>query len=423
MTAPLPEPEHPSPPAPRLPALDALRGIAIVLVLLYHFAPSRLVVSPPARAALSVLQVGWVGVDLFFVLSGFLITGILLDGRGDRQLLPRFYARRALRLLPLYYGTLLVLLVVALVVRRADAASQSSAAFLEHQWWYWLHAANVLAAQHTQWAGESWVQHFWSLAVEEQFYLLWPPVVLLLPARWLPRAIGAILVGALALRIWLAVVLDQPVAAFVLMPARADSLAVGALLAVAWRTPAWHTQLTRIAMVAVPVLGVALVELVVQGPSGGGLLISTVGHTYWALFFGALLWLGVAPAAPHDDVPYAVVAHWKSWLGRQRWLHVFARYSYGLYVVHVPLREWLVSRGLGGADLIARHGEWIGSTAGLAIGVLLSFAVAVPLWHLFEAPILARGGARLDAWLRGRRAAATPALAALPAPIAPVTAT
>lgn len=409
-----------APAAPdRLPALDALRGIAILLVLLYHFAPSGLVTSPAARAALTAVQVGWVGVDLFFVLSGFLITGILLDGRGDPHLLARFYGRRALRILPLYYGTLLVLLLVALVARHVEAASTSSEAFLRDQAWYWLHAANVAAARDTQWAAQSWVQHFWSLAVEEQFYLVWPAVVLLLPVRWLPRAIAATLVAALALRIWLAVLAQLPVAAYVLTPSRADALAVGALLAVAWRTPAWHTQLTRAAMVAVPVLGVALVELVVtQGPNSGGLLMATVGHSYWALFFGALLWLGVAPAVPHDDAPYAVVAGWKSWLGRQRWLHHVARYSYGLYVVHVPLREWLASRRLVGTNLIAQHGEWVGGGAGIALGVLLSFAVAVPLWHLFEAPVLARGGAWLDGSLRRRRTAAIPpAAVARPTPI------
>lgn len=390
----------------RLRVLDSLRGVAILLVLAYHFAPQVPTERALGHAGASLLQIGWVGVDLFFVLSGFLITGILLDGERTPGAMLRFYGRRALRILPLYYAALAVLLLIAATMRATGAASGGftgpGATLLAEQTWYWLHAANVAIARDAQWAGHSWVQHFWSLAVEEQFYLVWPCVVLLVPRRRLPHVIVGVVIAALLARVAF-VASDHVVAAYVLMPARADALAIGALLAVLWRMPARHALVTRVATWLVPLSGAALLAIIVAGGADGhGVLMASLGYTQWALLFGAVLWLGVAGPP--------------TWLERQRWLHWTARYSYGLYVVHFPLRHWLAGHGLAANDFVARYGDVAGTALGFAVGVLASLALAVPLWHLFERPVMERGGAWLDRRLARGRIVTEPATAT-PAPV------
>jgi peptidoglycan/LPS O-acetylase OafA/YrhL len=133
-----------------LPGLDGVRGIAILLVMLYHFA-----VMKPASGFDKIFyrlkDYGWSGVDLFFVLSGFLITGILINAKGTQNYFRNFYARRALRILPLYYGFVAGLLLLYPRVGGAKVAAE--AAVLQHnQWWLWTHLANWLVA----WTGDFW---------------------------------------------------------------------------------------------------------------------------------------------------------------------------------------------------------------------------------------------------------------------------
>ena len=408
LSVPLRAPAHGRTAHGHLPALDALRGLAIVLVLASHFPAQPAIAGPLSRAVRGAMLLGWTGVDLFFVLSGFLITGILLDGLADHEatgtdrgaLLVRFYGRRALRILPLYYLTLATLLLVALALRATGAASAAGESLLRDQWWYWLHGSNLAAARAPHWASTSWVQHFWSLAVEEQFYLVWPLVLLALPRRWLAPLVGFVMVGALLVRMPLAGA-QQEVAAYALTPARADALALGALLALAWRTPAWHLPARRVALLAAPAMALGIAFIVSDhGPRAHSIQMATFGHSCWALLHASLLWLAVCPVPDDDASPGARVARaWRVRLVRARWLRALARYSYGLYVVHIPVRALLEWANLTSADLIANHGFWIGGTMGLTIGIGASLAVAVPVWHLFESPILRRGGAALDARL------------------------
>jgi peptidoglycan/LPS O-acetylase OafA/YrhL len=150
-----------------VPALDGLRGLAILIVVLYH---CRTVGRPP-RAIASLFEIGWTGVDLFFVLSGFLITGILLDSRSASNYFSSFYARRVLRIFPLYYLALsLVLLGGSLrLLPSGDHAGTPA--------WYFIYAQNW------KFVDVPFLGHFWSLAVEEQFYFLWPLIVYLFPER------------------------------------------------------------------------------------------------------------------------------------------------------------------------------------------------------------------------------------------------
>jgi peptidoglycan/LPS O-acetylase OafA/YrhL len=186
-------------------ALEGVRGLAILMVLLVHLTPegrSHTVVGAVMKA---VAGVGVAGVDLFFVLSGFLITGILLEAKGKGGYLRTFYARRALRIFPLYYLVLVLCLVVAPRVMRMD--SPEYRALFAKQGWLWFYVGNIKTAMGTEVCPFSagWLQfdHFWSLAIEEQFYLVWPVLVLLLSRRGMMGVCWGLMAGALGLRWWL----------------------------------------------------------------------------------------------------------------------------------------------------------------------------------------------------------------------------
>jgi len=296
-------------------AFDGLRGIAIILVLLRHVgedSPARRVGGVVAAA----LNAGWLGVDVFFVLSGFLITGILLDARGDGAqpadgYFRRFYARRALRIFPAYY---LFLAVVVLIGRPP----------MPHgAWWYWSYLPNVLIARHG-WPDGTWdTGHLWSLAVEEQFYLVWPAIIAWTPRRRLPVLCLAVIVAAVALR----VVLLPALAAYVLTPARADTLAVGAVLAIALRSgPRARDAVARaaptIGVITAAVLGALFVtHRLDHRLTVGGLVLGSVAAT-------------LATAACIGRIG-------KGWIRRAlEWgpLVSFGKYSYAIYLVQLPLR-------------------------------------------------------------------------------------
>src|SRR5215212_1144495 len=153
---------------PYILALDGLRGVAILLVVASHFVSNlHLSVHGWSWPFAGLAHAGWSGVDLFFVLSGFLITGILVDARGSRSYFKAFYARRALRILPVYYGFLFAVFVLLPLLRLGAGDNYMLAR--QHQGWYWLHLTNVMMA----WGqvpgnGPYPSTLFWSLAVEEQ---------------------------------------------------------------------------------------------------------------------------------------------------------------------------------------------------------------------------------------------------------------
>ena len=187
------------------PELDGVRAIAAMMVIFFHMGQMGI----PLRGPISF---GQSGVDLFFVLSGFLITSILLKARPeDWGEVRKFYVRRSLRIFPLYYGYLIVATIFGAGVTG----------------FYWVYLQNYRIAMGAP-MGE--VGHFWSLAVEEQFYLVWPFVVLFLPRRHLVKALWLMLGGCILCRTVL--VTTSHVDVFYLTLTRLDGLCGGALLAV-----------------------------------------------------------------------------------------------------------------------------------------------------------------------------------------------
>lgn len=389
---------HPNaPPNARDPRLDGLRGLAILLVILYHTTQYGLARGPLGAVVTAIPSVGWSGVDLFFVLSGFLITGILLEARRGSSYYRAFYGRRVLRIFPLYYAVLVLFLVV---VPRIDVF-----AYVDDFWlpgaereglWYWLYLSNLQVARAGAWQHQT-LDITWSLAIEEHFYLLWPFVVRHASERRLLQVCAAAFVGALALRVALVAFEVPALAAYVLTPCRLDTLATGAAIAVGVRRLAGGpAALLRPARVVLPIALAlfagcwAWVRFAADVPVAPGYaaaateralaftthpLMQTAGYTLLCGVYGALLvWVAAAPAGS-----------WRARVFEARWLRSLGLYSYALYLFH-----FFVALLMLGVFTPARHPEhWVSAQLlfwALAIGA--SYGLARLSWVVLEAPML-----------------------------------
>jgi peptidoglycan/LPS O-acetylase OafA/YrhL len=322
---------------PRIPALDTLRGLAVLLVMWGH----TTVMKPACevdRVYKLITQSGWIGVDLFFVLSGFLITGILLDTRGKRGWLWSFFARRALRILPLAFAVILLVCVVVPNLPRATAQPWATLQGIcdspaRHQGWLWSFLGNVQIARGGWCFGP--LDAMWSLAVEEQFYLLWPLAVLWLNRRgilWLSGGLFALSIALKAILLARGVTID---AIIVLTPTRLDGLAIGAMIACAQREGSLASILpwAKRAVVALPF---ALVSL---GLLRGNFTLTdpwvlSAGVPLVAIFFGAIVVVGITRPAVGEREPAANNAHRPNSI--TRFLAFTGKYSYALYLLHWP---------------------------------------------------------------------------------------
>jgi peptidoglycan/LPS O-acetylase OafA/YrhL len=322
----------------RNPRLDGLRGLAILLVMLYHTTHYGLARSVADRALTIGPSVGWSGVDLFFVLSGFLITGILLGAKDSPTYYRSFYARRILRIFPLYYATLVFfLLIVPRIPLFAQIDYFWNPGSPREQIWYWLYLSNVQTALTGAWHHQT-LDITWSLAIEEHFYLVWPFVVRRAGERRLLQICAGTIVAALALRIALVAGGASPLAAYTLTPCRLDTLATGAAIAILARRPGGLTALARIARVALPAALVAFVAIQTwirfSQPAVSGYeaitrqvlalnsapLMQTIGFTLLCVIYGALL---VRVLMAPTGAPFARVFE----VG---WLRSFGTYSYAM---------------------------------------------------------------------------------------------
>ncbi|HEX7049816.1 MAG TPA: acyltransferase [Longimicrobiales bacterium] len=357
-------------------ALDGLRGIAILWVLLLHFL--RL---DPAAGAVDAFywrlaQTGRMGVDLFFVLSGFLITRILLATREQRGYFRTFYARRALRIFPLYY------LAVGLAVVALPAllgVTPGLEAVRKHQPWFWLYGTNYLVAR-SGWGALGDLSHFWSLAVEEQFYLLWPLAVFWLGRSRLTLATAALLIAAPAIRMAALLSGTSGEAVYVATHLRFDGLGLGALLALIPATAARSARYRRAAAMLLLAGATAELGLLLAAAHPAGLWTVAIKHTLVPLWCAALLYLAVTgrPGSPLRRFLEA------------RWLRSVGKYSYAVYVFHVSTRDLLVRAGLSIDAFPTVAGSYLpGQMVFNLVAGAAAFLVAWASWHLFEKRILA----------------------------------
>jgi peptidoglycan/LPS O-acetylase OafA/YrhL len=362
-----------------IPSLDGLRGIAIVLVMLHHLTYYRPTSGIDAAIA-DLVFFFWTGVDLFFVLSGFLITGILLDTRDSRRYFSSFYARRILRIFPLYYLVLFLAFVVLPLFPAVHAVvvAQDVSVDLPPQWPYWVFLTNFSIAERG-WV-HGWVDVAWSLAIEEQFYLIWPLVIWLSPSRLIAWLCTAIFVAEVFARSYARASDVEVLPIYVVTWFRVDGLVMGALLAVALRKGIMPS-LTRLA----PYVSVAAIA---------GLVAVTIlgGHTWWwnrrMQQFGYSLIALLAGAMLVGAIGRPAESLWPRMLS-SGWLRAFGKYSYCLYLIHLPVmravREWVFDPEEYHALSVA---PWIGQVLFYPAVVAPAFALAWLSWRFFEAPIL-----------------------------------
>ena len=377
----------------RDPRLDGLRGLAILLVMLYHTTHYGFARTPQGAALTIVPSVGWSGVDLFFVLSGFLITGILLTARGGTTYYRAFYARRVLRIFPLYYATLaFFLLLVPHLPLFASVDYFWNPGANREEFWYWLYLSNVQAAITGVWQHQT-LDLTWSLAIEAHFYLAWPLVVRHASERRLLQICVGTIVAALLLRAALVVAGASPLAAYTLTPCRLDTLATGAAIAILARRArslAAMARASRIVLPAALALFVTVQAWIRFGqPAVTGYeaitrqvlalnndpLMQTLGYTLLCAVYGALLvWVLTAPPRSFRARGFEMA-----------WLRSFGHYSYALYLFHFFVAILALSVFTPGSHprhfVIAQIAFWM-----LAIGV--SYLLARASWSLLEQPAL-----------------------------------
>ena len=359
-----------------IPALDGLRGIAILMVMLHHFTYYRPDSGTDALIG-SVPFFGWAGVDLFFVLSGFLITGILLDTRGSERYFTTFYARRTLRIFPLYY---LVLFLALIVLPKFPAVHPVLAGQAEvpPQWPYWLYLTNFAVAERG-WV-HGWVDVAWSLAIEEHFYLVWPLVIWLCPPRLVALLCAVILVAEPITRVSARTTMEQALPIYVVTWFRLDGLAVGALLAVAQRRG------------LLPALDRWVPLVVIAGVAG--IIVCTIlgGHTWWwnrrMQQYGYSLIAVTAGAMLVGAITRPANSWWPRMLSAG-WLRAFGKYSYALYLLHLPVMRAVHDYIFNPEEYETLGiGPWVAQVMFYAAATAPAFALAWLSWRFFEGPIL-----------------------------------
>lgn len=347
-------------------ALDGVRGLAILAVLGCHLLWSNNVSAcTMVQMLLDMRDLLWAGVTLFFALSGFLITGILFDTLGSEKYFLTFYGRRALRIFPLYYGVLLVLLLLTRPL---------------HMDWHG-QAYRLLTYTPNLPFSREWLdnpsrfielRHFWSLAVEEQFYLIWPVMIFWLRRR---RSIfAATLIGAaLSLALRTALALNGLGPQNHTLPGCMDALLIGGALALLVRSRHRDRALQWGLPVFLAAAAITLAEAFThrQFNWGNSTYLTTVGMTVLALGMTGL----VAASLRVGSVAHAFCS--------SSLLRFFGRYSYGLYVYHysvdaaltMPMRVALEGRGLPKPLAILAAATVVGT---------ISVAMAVLSYELYE---------------------------------------
>jgi peptidoglycan/LPS O-acetylase OafA/YrhL len=274
-----------------MPALDGVRGLAVILVVLFAHYSSVLSGSVPLERRIAVVSahVGLTGVDLFFVLSGFLITGILLDTRDSPSYFRSFYARRILRIFPLYYAYLFInffpLRGINLQLEKVDKFAAIN------PYWYLAYLSNLSP---TEGVSDYTLGHFWSLAIEEQFYLAWPLVLFLVPRRSLAPICLAGIGAAILLRFELAIGGAGTETLHRFTPGRMDTLLLGALAAIAFRDDGqkalWSRLIRPVAVASGLVFTAVVAVSVYLKPSFS--FFYTLGSSAIAAFYACLVFWG-----------------------------------------------------------------------------------------------------------------------------------
>jgi peptidoglycan/LPS O-acetylase OafA/YrhL len=315
----------------RIPELDGLRGIAIGMVLVHHYLLQVIAVRNGSAFAYALVpfRLLWSGVDLFFVLSGFLIGGILLDARVSSNYFRVFYTRRFLRIVPIYAVCLGAYFILYTLVRSGAAVKLSWVVKGGLLWTpYLVFLQNFWMMRSNEW-GILGLTVTWSLAIEEQFYLTLPLLIRILNPRRFLAFLGAGILMAPILRIAFRVIRPETFypAFFHMMPCRADALLLGVLGAVIVRDArcrAWLSSHRKLSGSLFALLALGVGVLIKTSPSPNDTLMLTIGLTWLAAFYlAALLY---ALSWRESFLSRCLRWNWLCWLGS---------IAYGVYLFHM----------------------------------------------------------------------------------------
>lgn len=348
------------------PAIDGLRGFACLLVVWFHASFFANAINPDVpKLYYNLSLLGQAGVDLFFVLSGFLITGILMDTAREKNVLKKFYIRRSLRIFPLYYGFLSIF-AICVVLFVGVHELKDLIPYL-----FYLQNLSELHRLDTY----QYLNHTWSLAVEEQFYLIWPVMFLALYKKSVKAAI-ILCVTAFVLSLILRYAMIEagyPKLAYTFVLSHLDGLTIGAFLSIIWRHYACIlSQYKDILKIVIAIL-FFLSILNFLTAEDVGILIVGVQATIMSLLFGCVLVLIITGK---NDAPI-------NKMFSSRMLRHMGKISYGLYVFHSPIMIFI------GYKLYHyQWGYWANHIILLAIGGGLAYGISIISYRFYEAPIL-----------------------------------
>lgn len=345
-----------------IPELDGVRGVAILLVLLFHLKRHLAVYFLVPRIFVP-LEIGWSGVDLFFVLSGFLITSILLRTKGTPNYFGSFYGRRVLRIFPLYYAALFFFFFIELPWQ------QHAGRWLDispaEQSWYWSYLANWRNISVTI----NPLSHLWSLSIEEQFYAFWPFAIFLCDNRYLKHLCVAIIGASFGTSVGIELVTHRSDVAFLATISRLDTLALGALLAVVMWEGTRVAALASILRRALPAAVIATIVCVMYQEQMGvrSLLLLSLAVVYsWIVFQCAT---GASRGGPLATTM------------RNPALRSMGRYSYAMYVLHPLVLRYAIPWT---ALVVKRLPTTAAIVVAMTVSVAIIYGVARLSWFVLE---------------------------------------
>jgi len=347
------------------PALDGLRGIAILAVIFRH-----------NFDFLQATKYGWIGVDLFFVLSGFLITGILLKTKTQKNYLANFFVRRILRIFPLYYGAIILFFVLAAA---AEQLRDQYSFYFVNQGMVWFHLQNWLYITKSAPTHHGMFIHFWSLSLEEQFYLVWPFVMLARKqTRHLARLTIIILLASIVFRFvtW-ASLENGDLNHYLQHMLRIDGLCVGSLVAI-WRTSSAETAKKKIFQLAAILLFLHAIAFLLSKLFFKGFPhFSIFGFSSIAVLFGMLLIILIEKRNKLTKMIF-----------ENKPLMGIGKISYGLYVFHWPI---LVLFRIYFLPYLREQGASLNLSYAMASlsAAIAAILISIASYHLIEKKILA----------------------------------